>query len=171
MNYKDIVIRFGKLHILRRIVHQKLTMDYPLHPGQLHLLEFISKNEGCTQAQAAKHLMITPASVALSTKRMEKSQLIEKKTDPNNLRCNKLYITEKGKKLSETLRKTFDEFDRGMFKGFEESELITLTNYLDRLIDNITDKYVLDAKNADLLSMVALRKKIETERKKESLND
>ena len=58
-----------------------------------------------------------------------------------------------------------------MFKGFEESELITLTNYLDRLIDNITDKYVLDAKNADLLSMVALRKKIETERKKESLND
>lgn len=171
MNYKEIVIRFGKLHILRRIAHRKLTMDYPMHPGQLHLLEFINNNEGCTQAQAARHLMITPASVALSTKRMEKTKLIEKKTDPNNLRCKNLYITEKGKQFSEMLRKTFDGFDVELFKNFKEHELITLSKYLDRLIDNITDKYVLDAKNADFLSMLALRKKVESERKKESIND
>ena len=76
-----------------------------------------------------------------------------------------------GKQFSEMLRKTFDEFDVELFKNFKEHELITLSKYLDRLIDNITDKYVLDAKNADFLSMLALRKKVESERKKESIND
>lgn len=171
MDYKEIVIRFEKLHLIRRIIHQKSTMDFPLHPGQLHLLEFVNRHEGCTQTKVAEHLMITPASVAVSTKRMEKSGLVEKRIEQDNLRCKRLYITNKGKELSERCRKTFDEFDMVMFSGFTEKDLDLLKNYLNRLLGNITEKYFSNSGDMDFYTMLALRKKLKAERKKELLDD
>lgn len=171
MDYKEIVILFEKLHLIRRIIHQKSIMDFPLYPGQLHLLEFVNTHEGCTQSEVAKHLMITPASVAVSTKRMEKSGLIEKRIRTDNLRCKRLYITEKGKKLSERCRKTINELDMVMFTGFSNRELNTLKDYLDRLFENITVKYSCNPDDIDFYSMLALRKKLNAKRKKELHND
>lgn len=171
MQYRDIVIRFEKLHLMRRIIRQKTTIDFPMHPGQLHLLEFINKNKGCTQAEVAEHLMISPASVAVSTKRMEKAGLIEKKVAEDNLRCKRLYITDKGRKLSERCREAFDEFDKVMFGGFSEDDLGTLKNYLDRLLDNVKKKYFSNSDDLDFYSILALRKKLIAERKKELIDD
>lgn len=141
MEYKEIIIRFEKLRLIRRAMFQKATMGFRLHPGQLHLLEFIKKNSGCTQAEVAEHLMITPASVALSTKRMEKSGMLEKQQDVENLRRKRLFITKKGKKLTELCRETMDDMDRVMFEAFSDEELSKLVNYLDRFLSNLTEKY------------------------------
>ncbi|NLX76316.1 MAG: winged helix-turn-helix transcriptional regulator [Clostridiaceae bacterium] len=171
MQYKDIVIRLEKLHLIRRIIRQKATIDFPMHPGQLHLLEFINRNGGCTQAEVAENLMISPASVAVSTKRMEKAGLVEKRTAEGNLRCKRLYITDKGKRLSERCREAFDEFDRIVFTGFTKDELKTLRSYLDRLLDNINREYFSNSDDLDFYSILALRKKLKTGRKKEMNND
>ena len=165
MQYKEIVLRFEKLHLIRRIIQQKTTIDFPLHPGQLHLLEFINLNAGCTQAEVAEKLMVSPASVAVSTKRMEKTGLIEKRIMKDNLRCNRLYITEKGRKLSERCRKAFDEFDRVMFSGFSEDELEGLKICLDRLLDNINREYFSSSDDLDFYSILALRKKLKPVKK------
>lgn len=171
MQYREIVVRLEKLHLVRRMIRQKTTVDYPMHPGQLHLLEFINLNEGCTQAEAAEHLMISPASVALSTKRMEKTGLVKKITEESNLRCKRLYITEKGKELTERCRQTFDEFDRMMFNGFSDDDLILLKNYLDRLLDNINNKYFLNSEDLNLYSIDTLRNMLKNEGKKELIDD
>lgn len=171
MQYKEIVLRFEKLHLIRRIIRQKTTIDFPLHPGQLHLLEFINLNEGCTQAEVAENLMISPASVAVSTKRMEKSGLIEKRTKEGNLRSKSLYITEKGKKLSRRCRETFDEFDKVMFSGLSKEDLETLEKYLDILLDNVSKKYFSSSDDLDLYSILKLRKKLKADRKKELIDD
>lgn len=171
LQYKDIVIRFEKLHIMRRIIRQKATTDFPMHPGQLHMLEFIKLNAGCTQAEVAEHLMISPASVAVSTRRMEKAGLVEKRITENNLRCRRLYITDKGKKLTDRCREAFDEFDRVMFNGFREEDLESLKCYLDRLLENIRKKYFSSSDELDFRSILSLRKKLITERKKELTDD
>nr|WP_244835492.1 hypothetical protein [Clostridium sp. BJN0001] len=85
----------------------------------------------------ANELLVTPASIALSTKRLEKAGLIEKKVDENNLRCKKIYITKKGINLSAKCRKIFDDFDKKMFDGINEDELQYLKEILDRILLNL----------------------------------
>lgn len=169
MDYKNIVRRFEKLHLFRRILLQK-SLDYPLYPGQLHLLEFVDKHPGCTQAEVAENLMISPASVALSTKRMEKSGLLEKLTDSENLRCKRLYVTDMGRSLSIRCRETMDGMDRIMFQGLTADDMNRLTDTLDKLLKNLADNYACNPDDLDFFSLLKLRDNLENQRKKDSTN-
>ncbi|MDW5298678.1 MAG: MarR family transcriptional regulator [Sedimentibacter sp.] len=141
MNKKfiEVVSYLEMLSVLRRIEAHKIFLKVGLYPGQLHLLEYIMNNDGCTQKEIADILRVSPASIATSTKRLQKSGLIEKKTDEDNLRKNMLSVTEKGSDLARKCRESFDVFDKKLFSDFSDEELSSMKNYLDRLILNITD--------------------------------
>jgi DNA-binding MarR family transcriptional regulator len=170
MDYKRIVMRIEKFHLVRRILLQKSNMDFPLYPGQLHLLEFVNNHKGCTQAEVAEHLMISPASVALSTKRMEKSGLLEKRIDADNLRVRRLYVTEKGIHFSRRCRETLDEMDQVMFRDFTREELNTLIDFLDKIYSNLADGYSCNPDEMDFSSLFTIRNMIETNKRKDSNN-
>lgn len=146
--------RFSMLDLLRRIELYRVTSDVGLHQGQLPVMEYIIRNEGCTQKEIADRLKVTPASIAISTKRLQKAGLIQKKTDESNLRCNKLYATELGIEMSLKCRNRFDEFDKRLFAGFADNELLALKDYLDRMIRNISDGH---ETNIDMFTFASLR--------------
>ncbi|NLG88210.1 MAG: MarR family transcriptional regulator [Clostridiaceae bacterium] len=171
MQIKKAVISLEKLHIVRRILRRKGTMNFPLHPGQLYILEYVKTHSGCTQSEVAQNLMVTPASVALSTKRMEKSGLLKKQPDNENLRCNRLYITEKGEELSLQCRKVFDEIDSVMLEGFSEDELEIFNGFVERFLANLTNKYSLDTDDMDFFSLYAMNNMIKYNRKRNALHD
>lgn len=157
----EVISRMEKLHLLRRIILQKATADIGLHMGQLPILEYVRKNDGCTQAELAEKLLVSPASIALSTKRMEKEGLLEKHVDENNLRRNQLTVTEKGRRVSERCRNIFNEADTRMFDGFEKSELEHFLACLDKMLFNITGE---DAEHFDLFTLTTLERQIEIEK-------
>lgn len=134
----DLAGRLYKLNLLRRDFIQESTVDIALYFGQLPILEYVIEHDKCTQKEIADRLSVTPASIAISTKRMQKAGLLEKKVDENNLRCNRLTVTKKGHELSKQYRLKFDEMDKKMFVGFGEDELKQVNSYLSRLIMNIT---------------------------------
>jgi len=171
MQSKKTVISLEKLHIIRRMLRRKGTISQHLYPGQLFVLEFVKAHNGCTQAEVAQNLMITPASVALSTKRMEKSGLLKKQPDDENLRCKRLYITEKGEHLSQHCRKVFDEIDSVMLKGFSDEELEIFNGFIDRFIANLTEKYSLDVEDMDFFSFYAMNNMIKYNRRRNAEHD
>jgi len=154
----DLAGRLYKLNLLRRDFIQESTADIALYFGQLPILEYVIEHDQCTQKQIADKLIVTPASIAISTKRMQKVGLLEKKVDENNLRCNRLSVTEKGHELSKQYRLKFDELDKKMFAGFEEKELEQVNSYLSRLIMNISGD---DADDVTFYSMAGLEEKLE----------
>lgn len=154
----EIGRRFSMLNLLRRIELHKAAADAGLHLGQLPVMEYIIRNDGCTQIEIADTLKVTPASIAISTKRLQKAGLIQKKTDETNLRCNKLTATDKGIELSHNCRKRFNEFDKKLFAGFSDQELLLMKDHLDRLINNIADGHESDI---GLFAFVALENNIE----------
>lgn len=171
MQCKKAMINLEKLYIIRRMLRNRGTMNFSVHPGQLFILEFVKANSGCTQSEVAQNLMITPASVALSTKRMEKSGLLKKQPDKKNLRCKRLYITEKGEQLSSHCRKVFDEIDIAMLAGFSEQELEIFNNFVDRFLSNLDKEYSLDVEDTDLFSFYAMSNMIKYYRKRETKHD
>jgi DNA-binding MarR family transcriptional regulator len=89
------------------------------------------------QIDIAKSMQVTPSAVTQSTKKLESLGLIEKKTDKDNLRVKKMYITDKGKKTLQRGTQIFDEVDTLMFNGFSDDDITSLCELLDRINKNI----------------------------------
>lgn len=119
--------------------------------------------------EIAEELLVTPASVALSTKRLEKAGLIEKKVDENNLRCKKIYITEKGRRLSAQCRKVFDDFDKQVFGDFNDEEFQYLKEILDKILLNLEN--IDPEKGYSKCSMTDLIKILKLKRRGDKNND
>lgn len=153
---REVAIRLEKISIFRRIELNKLSTRAGLYLGQLPILEYIIRNDGCTQQEIAKVLNVTPASIATSTKRLQKSGLVMKKTDESNLRQNVLSVTQKGLDLSQKCRENFNEFDKTFFKGFTDQDLEKIKQDLDRLIANIAGENEI---TTDWFSLEALKQK------------
>lgn len=136
--YRELLGRIDKIHLLRRVWLQSNKEHIGLYFGQFPILDYIRTHNGCTQSELSESLAVTPASIALSTKRLQKSGLLKKVADQSNLRRNKLYLTDDGIRAVENHLKIFSEFDRKAFKDFKEEELLIFKDYLDRVTMNIT---------------------------------
>ena len=84
-------------------------------------------------------MRVSPPSIATSVKRMQKAGMIRKIPDENDLRYNRLSITEKGKKQAALCRSGFNQVDRRMFEGFSEKEIELFREFLDRMTANLSD--------------------------------
>lgn len=133
---------FDRIAAVRRVSLWHVFAEQGLHFGQLRILEHIIKNERCTQSDIAEKLDVSPASIALSTKRLQKTGMIKKAEDNNNRRCNILTVTEKGHETVVECRRELDLFDEKMFAGTSGEERLFLTNILERLLKNCTSDKV-----------------------------
>ncbi|MHB1315613.1 MAG: MarR family winged helix-turn-helix transcriptional regulator [Christensenellales bacterium] len=140
MSFHDVSRRFVKLHLLMRIVMMKNISNMGLYYGQFPILEFIRSKPKCTQQEIAQMLEVSPASIALSTKRLQKCGFIKKETNEINLRRNMLTLTQKGVDTAEKCRQAYDAADTILYSGFAEEDLESLRNLLDRMIANIEKK-------------------------------
>lgn len=137
--YHEIVKKTDRIHFIRKIILDKAGgEDIKLYFGQLPILEFIVRNEGCNQKDICEFIKVSPASIALSTKRLAKAGLITKVSDNQNRRCNILTPTQRGIEISQLCRKNFDEFESRLFEGFSEEELNFLNKSLDKMMNNIS---------------------------------
>ncbi len=125
------------LNILRRNMMREETADCQLYHGQFPVLETIIHCPDTTQAMLAEQLHVTPASIALSTKRLEKAGLIERRVDPENRRCNLLQATEAGRVAADVYRRGFDAVEARTLAGFSEEDKQRLMELLNRMIKNL----------------------------------
>ena len=101
MIFLELIKRLDILYLKRRAMLQKSASDAGLYLGQLPIMEYIIENNDCSQVEIADALYLSPASVAISTKRLQKAGMLDKRVDKTSLRAKKLSITDKGRKLRE----------------------------------------------------------------------
>lgn len=106
-------------------------------PPILFILHNEMKGKTASQKELADILGITPASLAISIKRMVKSGLLKKVTDKNDLRRNIITLTSKGEEFVQESMLIFDEIDRRMYEGFIGEEKEQLKEFYIRIIQNL----------------------------------
>lgn len=131
--------RLMLLHTLRRKYMHGLCGECPLVPGQYPLLRYLILYPDASQRELADGLFVSPASVALSTKRLEKAGFLEKRVNPENQRCKTLHVTKSGRAAESASREIFDLVDEQTFKGFSDEELTLLSGMLERMARNLSD--------------------------------
>lgn len=123
----------NQMHL--RMVERDLVKT-GVHRAQHRILMVIASHEFCSQVELAKHLEVTPATIAISLKAMERDGLIlrNKKTDG---RVNFVELTLKGKKIAEESRSYFSYVNEKMYEGFSEEDRKKLCGYLERIYENM----------------------------------
>jgi len=167
MDLRCIIGRMNKLNIMHRILIHRLAMKNDMYFGQFPILEYVKRNNMCTQKDIADFLQISPPSIATSIKRMQKTGFLEKLCDENDLRCNRITITQKGIESYETCRNDFNAIDENLFKGFSEEERKTMYDYFGRMLENLSSD---EFKDKTTFSLIAEEKLIHEQIKKKALH-
>lgn len=150
-SYREIVGKLLQLNALKRIQTHRAASEIGLYDGQMPLLELLEQ-EGClTQKALAGRLHVSPASVAVSIKRMQKSGVVDKIPSTDDLRYNRIRLTEKGRELTRRTRALFDQLDDEMFAGFSAAECEQLYGYLCRVTQNLAKE---DLEGADMMTLI-----------------
>lgn len=125
-----------RLH--RRIVEREIN-QLGLHGSQHHLLMHLANHETVTQKELAGQLKVSPASVAVSLKKLEAEGYITKEMDRQDNRFNKITITEKGKYMVEKSRQVVVKIDEAAFAGFSEEEAEQLSALVERIYHELEE--------------------------------
>ena len=108
-----------------------------VHPGQCGMLWILRQEDGLSQSELAKRLKIKPSTVTVSIRRMEKAGLLERRADREDMRRNRIYLTDHAKNILEKAKKIFDENEKIMTEGSSEAEQCLLLRLLNQIIENL----------------------------------
>lgn len=151
----DIVSRMNRLDVMRRIYMNRAAAECGVYHGQPSILNYVEQHDRCTQCELAENMQVSPSSIATSVKRLQKAGLLQKIADVDDLRCNRLRVTPKGKDCAEKCRGTFGQLDARMLAGFSQEEMEQLCSFLDRMTDNLADE---ELKNKTMMALVETEK-------------
>ena len=135
---KKINEAFHHYHCNHRSIMDARFREKGLYFGQPPILKYLSENKDATQKEIADYLHISAPSVATSLKRMEESGLVVRVENKEDARRNTVKLTKKGKELVEYADNLFLRVDDAAYKGFTEEELNMLTQFLERMNNNLT---------------------------------
>lgn len=118
---------------------EKLVADTGIHRAQHRMLMMLSEAEYDSQAELARALEISTATVTVSLKKLERDGYIQKKAKEEDSRVNFVSLTAKGEEIVKKSKEIFGYLDNQLIKGFADEELITLRRYLSRMYNNLSE--------------------------------
>ena len=129
-----------RLNQLRaKCLFQSLS-DTGLHFRQIPILLYIREHPYCPQEELAKAFSLTPGSIALSTKRLEKAGFLVKETDEDNKRRNKLSLTSQSIEILDRACQSSLFIHERALAGCSAQELDLVCRILEALCKNFTDE-------------------------------
>lgn len=101
-----------------------------------------------TQKELAEKMGVSPTTTTISLKSLERQGCVRKVSDENDMRCKRIEITDKGRKVAKQFHRAFHIIDAAMYEGFtdEEREMISglhrkMTENLYRLSDHYINSH------------------------------
>jgi len=134
---KQIIFQLINFAIKHRKIMQHYLDETGVYQSQHRLLMAISHNPNVSQNDIARLMDVSPATIAVSLKKLEKEGYIKREKDEGDNRFNIIAVTEKGNKVVEQSRRIFESTDQKVFEGFTEEEKSTLSALLKKLEVNL----------------------------------
>ncbi len=117
---------------------QELLTKIELHPGQEMLLLRLWPGDGLTQSELAGDLCISPATMTKMLDRMAKTGLVERRTDIEDQRVSRVYLTAEGRSLREPVEGIWHELEAQSLVNLTLDERILLRRLLLQVYENLT---------------------------------
>ena len=111
--------------------------DFQLSKGQYLYLIRISENPGIIPDKLAEMIKVDRA-----IKKLEEKGFIKKKTDVENKKIRRLFITEKGAELAPIIKLENDYSNQIALQQLSEQEIAAFSQTLKKVVANIDDEWL-----------------------------
>ena len=102
----------------------------------LHQLERSTSGE-MTLKELEKQLQVAQSTAAGIISRLEQKGFVALRTDPEDRRCKRIYVLEKGQQCHELMHQTILKNEQRMTEGFTDEERRIFSELLQRAIRNM----------------------------------
>lgn len=126
--------------MIKRSVDKKVE-GTGVYRSQHRMLMILGKHPEISQTELAEKLEISPAAVAVSLKKLEKSGLIARQANEDDNRVNHVTVTEKGGLTIKVSAEYFREMEAALLKDFSMEEMEALEKFFKRIIANGEEYY------------------------------
>ena len=110
--------------------------------GYRQILRFLSHEDGVTQVDIARNSHFTAPTVSVTLKKMEDEGLISRKTDKNDTRRTRVFITEKGREWESKLFASAMDCEEILVRGFSAEEILEFDRLLKKAKENMLAEIV-----------------------------
>ena len=126
---------------LSRLLWKKIHENGMSHPisqksGQLILIE-LAKRDGRTQLDLANATHLKAPTISVSLQKLEREGYVTRRPDEYDLRATRVFLTEKGRELDDTLRRQIRTEEALATSCLTEEEKETLVRLLLKVKENL----------------------------------
>ena len=122
------------------ILQKKLFLslkDTGLTLGQPKVLDFLQEKDGAAQKEIAAACNIEPASLTTILNGMEEKGLIQRKSLNGNRRSWHIFLTDRGKEMTEAIGMGFEELEAQAFSGISGEERESFLKTFEKIYQNM----------------------------------
>ena len=134
----NAMMRIGDISRLYRDSIRRLSEEDGLPASYRPVLFHLSKTKtGVTQLDLVKATHLKAPTISVTLQKMEHDGLVIRKNNENDLRETIVSLSDKGKEINERIRERYENCDRIALAGLSADELATLSETLNKIIDNL----------------------------------
>jgi DNA-binding MarR family transcriptional regulator len=118
-------------------LHDQKLAKHSLTTSQVGVLAQLWQKDGLTQKEIQQKLGIRPASLTGLVDGLVEKGWVVRKSDHDDARVKRLFLTEEGKVLEEVCLSIVKEMEELLTKGFTPEELSLLCSWIKRMHRNV----------------------------------
>ena len=124
-------------HMLQMKCNFLMMESGRIHPGQIAMLMTMKSLGPSSQRTLAKKMNCSPASIAVSVKRLERAGLLEKQADEQDMRTTRIALTPQGMEFAGKCESLVARVAARKYEGFSVEDMERLNDYLSRVQKNL----------------------------------
>jgi DNA-binding MarR family transcriptional regulator len=131
------------VHLLSKVCEEKHRRMHEgldrlgLYRGQPSMLRALWGKDGMTHSELAEQLDRCPETITKMVQRMERAGFVERRSDPNDERLSRVYLTPAGRTVKSAVEDVWAALEEQVVTGFTETEVTLLQGLLTRVSRNI----------------------------------
>jgi len=136
--YAQRCVAYAYAEVLRAHCEER-GKPYVITPPQWCALSLLLEQDGMTiGTMSQKRGVDAPTATGIIT-RLEQNGLVERRHNREDRRVVKIYLTDEGRDISNTLVSSVEHFEQRIKRGFSESEMDRFLGQLQQLIVNAAE--------------------------------
>jgi DNA-binding MarR family transcriptional regulator len=105
---------------------------------QWGILTRLTESDGIHQTALAERVLKDRHNITRILNLLEKAGLIRRESDPTDKRCQRVFLSDKGKEVQAALLPVAIEVLGQAFQGLSQEDLVQMIRILGRIIDNLS---------------------------------
>ena len=130
-----------ELHSAARLLRRdfdRRAKAHGLSRSRWQVLWHLAREQGQKQAELAERMDVAPISLARQLDKLQEEGLVERRSDPSDRRCFRIYLTDTAAPALQVLQELAQQTRERAMAGFAAGEVQLLQGLLGRLRQNLT---------------------------------